>query len=961
MSANRSTRLYNAFDKTRFRPRSPARGSAGRVALSRVPGAAVARRIARHPRIFGLLVLALASAAAAAEPVRVSRSRLVHRFDFEATDSSGRKFGRAHELPRHWYVIGREAGTQAVSFRRQPLHQRLIEKPAFPRFTDVGFDDAHATSGDYSFHLGLNSGNAGAFLEVGALPAVPRSDYLVTARVRTDRLQRSRARLVAYFVDDQGQRIEASVRRTEPIDTGDTWTTVQARLEGTFDEAAWIGLELRLMQPRPQARHPLDEQQIVLKDVRGDVWFDDISIWQLPHIQVATQSPVNILRGDDRPRLRGEVRDMTGQALSATLTVYDHRRRAVAQQQRRVGAGAANQWRWQPDLPGYGWYLTELTVRERSADGSANEPIARRLGAFLWLPRAGPLHASDESRFGLVADSMPRERLSLLTELTDQTRLVNLVLSAWTRDTRAAKASSQQKRFSRAIKPLMLSSERLSMSFSPVPDALARRAGEEGNFTLRVLAKAPKHWLPYVRAALHWHGQYVKRWQLGATGDDRAFFFPDLADTVARIDSRLKRLVPGPRVVLPWTLHQPPNEALPDSAMYTIDVPPAIHARQLDRYLKPWQDSERGYRLNLRQRPADVISHPQRVRQLALRMLYAWEADRPTMTLDKPWTRAMERRHAILPDPLLGVFATTAQRLAGRRVIGRLPIGEGMEAMILDGPRGGMLAVWNRSAPPDRAELHMHLGQSPTAIDVWGNRRELQGDEAGKHRLRVKKTPTFITGIDPELAMFRAGFAITEPFIESRQTPHHRRLRLTNPWQHTITGEVRFTGPKNWTIRPGQHSFSIPAGQTKELPVTFSFPISAVAGDKQLGAEVEFSAQRQYHISTGAPMQLGLENVKFEPTLAVEAQADGTSDVIVNAVITNQGEEPLGLYVFANIPGRRRKERLVAQLEAGESVIRRFQFDDAAGAARRSAVRTGLRETNGPAILNKVLRVGDAP
>ena len=922
-----------------------------------------------HGRAAGLVVdrltplvcaaLVMLTAAAVAEPVRVSRSRLVHRFDFEATDQSGQKIGQAHELPRHWYVIGREAGTSQRTFHRQPLHKRLIQKNDFPRFTEVGFDDGYAASGDFAFHLGLNSGNAGAFLEVGAVPAVPESDYLVTARVRTQALKYARGRLIAYFINDRGSRIEKSVTRTEPLDTGGTWTTVQARLQGKYSDAAWIGLELRLMQPRAIERHPLNEQQIVLKDVRGDVWFDDISIWQLPHIEIATQSPVNILRGEDRPRIRAEVRDMTGQALTADVTVYDHRMKKVAHQRRRVGAGAANKWRWQPKLPNFGWYLTELTVRERGAAEQA--PIARSVGALLWLPRSADLPRRDRAHFGVVVEAMPAKRLPLLPKLIEQTKLANLVLSAWREDDRAATSSSRQQRYSDALKPVTLKSDRLSMSFTPVPGALAEKTSEEANYTLRVLSKEPEQWMPYVGSALHWHGQYVKRWQLGATGDDRPFFFPKLTETVERVSRRLNNLVPGPRVVLPWNIHQPPKAALPDSVMYAVDVPPAVNARHLDQYLKQWEKDGRTYRLNLRQSPADRIAHPQRVRQLALRMLHAWEADRPTMTLDKPWTRAFERRVAILPDPLLGVFATTAQRLAGRRVIGRLPIGEGMQAMIFDGPAGGMLAVWNQSAPPGEAQLNMHLGKQPVAIDVWGNRQALKPDNEGRHHLRITHTPIFITGIDPELALFRAGLGVTEPFIKSLQTPHHRQLRVTNPWDHTITGTLRFTGPEGWSIQPGQHSFSISAGETQTLPLTLSFPIAEVAGRKHLRADVDLTAERRYNIQTAAPMKLGLKNVKFDPTLAMQRQPDGTADAIVNCVITNQGESRMALHVFANLPGRPRKERLIAQLQPGQSVVRRFQFEEARELLQNAAVRTGLRETNGPAILNKQLQLNQVP
>jgi hypothetical protein len=887
--------------------------------------------------------------------MRVHRSRLVERFDFESTDASGQKIGQGHQLPPHWYIIGRAAGTSSPTFRRQPLHQRLIEAPGYPRFTEVGYDTRHTTSGNFSFHLGLNSGNAGAFLEVGAIAAVPRSDYLVTARVRTAKLKRAKGRLIAYFVDDAGRRVEASVQRSEPLVSDQQWTTVSLRLPGRFKSAAWIGLEVRLTQPTKTPRHPLDEQEVVLKDVRGHIWFDDISIWQLPHIQIRTQSPVNIVQHDQKPRVTAQVRDMTGQKLRGTIRVLNHRLKEVARTERPVGAGAANKWQWTPELPGFGWYLTELTMR--GAEGATKgQAIARTLGAFLWLPKAGSLPAGEAERFGLIAEGMPKRRHALLPALLDKTGVGRVVLSAWREDDQAGTLPSRQQQLSEALEPLVLGEQRIGMALTPVPEALATAVGDETNYTLRALSHSPAQWLPFVRPPLHWHGQYVKRWQIGRIGADRLFFFPELEATVEQLDKRLRSLVPGPRIVLPWTVHQPPNDNLPDSVTYALDVPPAVGARHLKEYLEPWQADGAAYRLNLRQASAEALSHEGRVRQLVLRMLHAWAVDEPTMTLDKPWTDTFERRPSILPDPMLGAFATTARRLAGREVVGRLPLRDGLEAMILDGARGGMLAVWNRSAPAKDAQVAMYLGENPVAIDVWGNRRKLPQND-GKHQFTATRTPKFILGIDAKLALFRAGFKLKTSFIKSLQRPHERKLKLTNPWDHQITGDLLITSPEDWTIQPKKHAFSVPAGATREVPLTLSFPIAEVAGRKELTANVNITADRQYGVTTSAPMRLGLKNVKFDATLALEDQSDGTRDAIVNCVITNRGDEPLALYVFANLPGFPRKERLVAQLQAGQSVVRRFQFEEAGEAVQDRPVRAGLRETNGPAILNKLLHL----
>ena len=83
----------------------------------------------------------------------------------------------------------------------------------------------------------------------------------------------------------------------------------------------------------------------------------------MPFVQVASQSAVNVVRGPDRPRLDVTVRDVAGDRLAADLRVFDHEMRPVADERRLVEPGAAA-WRWEPELPGYGWFLTELTVSD---------------------------------------------------------------------------------------------------------------------------------------------------------------------------------------------------------------------------------------------------------------------------------------------------------------------------------------------------------------------------------------------------------------------------------------------------------------------------------------------------------------------------------------------------------------------------------------------------------------------
>ncbi|MEM9882050.1 MAG: hypothetical protein AAF800_03925 [Planctomycetota bacterium] len=991
-------------------------------------------------RIFSLVAVVasvIAALSAVGQPASTTPKRLVQVFDFEETNAQGVKLGRGLAMPPGWYPMGRAPQARDPNFGRLPLHDRLSRRPGFPGHNVVRYAErGDAASGAYSLHLGIDGGSSGAYLEVGRLPAVPGSDYRVTAMIKTAGLERSAARLRAYFVDARGRRIEESVRVSERLRSEKGWAEVALTLPGEFGKAAYLGIEAELVQPSPDPRNVLGNQQVVLSDVRGDAWFDDITVWQLPHVQIGTGSAVNITRGGRGPAWDVSVRDLVGGRLEARLTLYDHARRRVAQERRPMGWGAPSRWRWEPELPAYGWYLAELAVIERSggrrtlarsgdgpgegrvltlgqstprltiggsgadveqkedpASGGATqagapsaEPdrvIARTYNAALWLPPGtGPV-GPDAERFALSAEGLGARHLKLLPELSRVAGLGAVIVSAWDRETTLGALDLRLDTLQSVIAPLKNGGRRVEVSFSPLPEELEHTRGVNSRLPVKAFAASPEVWMPYVQPVLVRQGQRVNTWQLGGTDRPAAAYLPDLGDVAATVYDEFRHWTPAPVVTLPWRLDQPARQNMPTGGVgYAVHWPAGVLPERLVDHLRGsgWAAGDTPRRLHLRPASADAVPHPARVADLALRMVHAWEQDATGVAMPDLWTPALERRDALLPDPLLGVMANVATRLAGQRAAGRLNLGDDRAAVILrrhrpltetaeageGGPQGptqatpGMLVAWNVNAGSARSELRMFLGRAPVLHDVWGNATPLEPDADGKHVVPLTDTPVFVTGIDPQLALFRAGFVLDEPFVVSTQTPHLRTLRLTNPWPVTISGRFTITGPETWSVKPFRHAFSIGPGRSLELPVVLRFPVQEVAGEKRLTVDMEFTADRRYEVELAAPMRLGLEGVRLEASLAVEpGRAAGTTDAAVTCILTNTGDAPISLNLAAKLAGHPRRERLIPRLDPGQAVIRQFRFADAAAALRGGDIRLNVRETNGPAVLNKTVGLYD--
>ncbi|QQE12096.1 hypothetical protein JD969_01070 [Planctomycetota bacterium] len=889
--------------------------------------------------------------------VQVGSRRLIHFFTFEE-----REINNFEAMPQFWYETGREAQTAVQSFHLQPMHHEMMERKGYPIFNEVGFDKTNKISGDYSLAMKIKDGNAGVFLEVGAIPVVPNSDYLMTFNVRTEDLKRAYAKVRVFFIDPKGRRIEESVVESEPLRTQGEWTLVKLKLHGKFENAAYLGIAMDVEQPEMQADHLLGRRQIVLEDVKGGAWFDDIGVWQVPHIQVKTQSAVNVVKWPEKPKLNLQIRDLTGHRLRAEVRVYDYLLNEVASQKRIVGGGMPKSWSWDLKLNKLGWYLVEMRIYEQRfyREGSENVPVAWTRSAFLWAPETRMVVGAEGRRFAVLNDAANEENLMLVPEMLEQVGLKVLSMNVWEEEASPEKSNDRYRAIERAANRIYQSGGQVILSLDPLPNILSQSESLDAKQSLLLFQRDESLWRQHVAPMMMRLGQRISNWQIGVTSEPDAFYYDQLGTKINTARESLRTMVPSPNLIIPWGLDQSRPTDVNEKAdvTYLLKVTDGIAPDQLEAYLKEWDDARTAYWLYFPSLDATKFRHKDRVADLTKRMVYGWKQNPEAMAIHEPWTKAAERRQALLPDPILGVFSQVSQLLAGRVVVEQLPLQKGMKGYVFDSSRGGMLTLWDELADGGERELAMYLGESPVLVDVWGNRTPLV-PKGGKHHVKIGQVPVFIEGIDTKLAMFRAGFELEPSFIESKQRVHERTIVLKNPWNRTISGYLQIEKPESWKAEPVRHFFSIPSGQKNKLPVKLRFPLSETAGDKLLEAKFRFTADIDYVVDMATPMTVGLEGIDFSATLSLRPGIkEGTIDAVLVCLITNTGLEDVQLYAFSSLQGRRRQEVPVPKLMPGETLMRRFYFEDVGELIQKYPVRAGVREVDGPAVLNQRITYG---
>ena len=484
-------------------------------------------------------------------------SREVAVFGFEE------QFTRTEGLPNRWFRA-----------QNDPIVPR--DRPGFPIYNLAAVDRGVSFRGDASLRLPTQGGSTSLRLEPGALPVFPSADYRVSAFVRTAGLRRARAQLSAVLLDAGGVPIEASRSKSELVLNDGGWTPVSVAVWGDHEQATHLRIDLELLQPRQYLDEVLGDQHIWLQDTSGAAWFDEVTVTQLPRIELGTTEPTNIVTLPDEPTLRVLVRDLTGEDLNATVTVYDVHGGVAGTWERAIGAGRTIA-DWTPALTRLGWYRAIIEVR-------AGDRLVGLTGSdFVWAPGRSRMTvgaakwsdmASERSiierqlnentrRTRGVAGSLDRERFAVLiddidplalTTLNDAVRRLGVgatMLPMWTPGLTEDTVGGLVDRLVPVTDELLADWQTLVGVLPAMPFLLASEGRLDPHDMLKLFERDEQVWGPYVYPLLDRFGQRVQRWSLGEPGDEWAFWDNELVRRTTHASSVFGRLVPGPVLATP--------------------------------------------------------------------------------------------------------------------------------------------------------------------------------------------------------------------------------------------------------------------------------------------------------------------------------------------------------------------------------------------------------------------------
>ncbi len=913
-----------------------------------------------------------------APSTKVSRpaaaGRVVHLFDFEE-----RSFN-ATDLPMYW-----------VRAQHDPDVPRY--RPGFPRWNHAALDySAPAARGEGSVRLPTDGGSTSLRLDPGVLPVFPGADYTLTSLVRTEAVHLAHARMSVRQLTADGAAIDGTELATDPIQTLGAWRRVNLRIANTHPDAAFLQIDLELLQPRdlgPTFAATANEQ-----DFSGAAWFDDVAIAQAPRIGFTVTGSAGITVAPDSPEFELSVRDLTGDALAVRLVLYDAQGSVIDTQTTELGLGRAAH-KWAPHVDRLGWYRCNAEIF--GTDGLVASAVADAL-VVPPLPALSVSTAEIARERARLAIWSTRPPLAPQAELPDA--LTNLGVGAitlpfWTPDLTRDAVESTVRSLADVESDLRSRFIDVGVGLVQLPGQLALATGVDTDDPLGALAASPTLWEQWGRPLFEQLGATVDRWSIGVPGSSAGWRDPVLRMRAERARSAVASLAPSPRLVLGWTITDAVSERAlgsSDIAGFEVLVPHELPPSAIRNAAELWadaiasasSDTPRSLTLVLESQRWETTGAAASAADLARRALEALcafeaqekdDAQAIRLAVLDPWEDSGFAGPPG-PSPTLGVWRTLSDALIHRRPAGQWSPAPGVRALMLapaaNAPddRTGAIAIWADTPEGEGHTLTVPLALSAVElVDLFANKTTLEplpseGERLGAHPLVVHSTPVIVEGVDLALIRFMASIKIDPPIVESASVERQHRVIVTNPWETDLTGRLIVVAPggrteddardRSWDIMPRSVPFALAPGEEAALPLTVTVSPGVEAGEHAAILDFEVGADRRYGIMRiERPLEVGLEQLALD--LRARRSPDGAG-LLIDATMTNRGDDTIEIDASAFAPGVGRERAAALRLGPGQTAVRTFAFPDAQ-VLRGQRISVGVADRTHEQRLNKSILI----
>ena len=775
-------------------------------------------------------------------------------------------------------------------------------RPGFPDFGDVHVEDSAASTGAWSLKFTLDGAPIGVGISRARIPIFPQSLYEVRTRVRTSGLDQARAVLTVRLLNRDGHEIPGTARSSEGVRTRGEWATLSVQPPIEIAEAVDLIFELHVEQgTRP--------------DISGEVWFDDIEVWQLPRMVLETIPATGICRYPESPVLRAEIRDLTTGGLSAVLRTRDLDGAIIDERDIAISRGSTVVTESLDGLP-IGWYLSELELLDD------REVIASMRQTVCLLP---PDRSSREGyRPPFFGVAMPADHsFDVLHDglMIDALEPDYAVIPIW-QDGAPAELDIERSAFFNTIVDILHARQvEPVFELAAIPQDLQIKGVSLDSDQICALLSSPEeaslHLLPWMAE----FGDEVSRWRI--------------RNEVPQDAAEVLRTIANTRVIASEFVAAPQIELHPSSSGFAgVSPPPELDGilmvesvdmrDRLDAVSPAETTSSNASRVvHFSSKHSRRLSPRTEANSSAREFVQYWADGAQRIEFTAPWNPS-SRASIRGVDPGGFAFEIVSSHLSGNPPRVEVPLGRGLKAVLASDTDDPILVAWSLDGP-----ALMEIDESAGDLSIM----HVDGSsdhfpyQSGNRLLEIGESPVFIRGFDPQIALFRAGVELEPGIIEAATGLHDCTLRVFNPWSESIDVRLRPVGPGNFQFQPRSRSVTISAGQEVYVPFAFSYPRMQMEGPVDLRIEVEVEGKQSFKATLLVPSSIESTRMALNTTWRMSHAQDGTENgILVTVEANNTGSTPLFLKAFSQAIGYPPMRRALPKINPGESASRTFVF-----------------------------------
>jgi hypothetical protein len=688
---------------------------------------------------FAALIALQAIAHADSTPLPADTSRILKKFDFEE-----RALGNDEDQPMNWEKV---TGVD------------------YPQYVGGQLTSDQHRSGNYSFRIDLDGGSCIYRYHPGLLKVQPGTHYRLEGYCKTSVLRYARARLTAYFIDQDLRPIPSSVHHSERYASNggddEDWHLLSVELTADDEHAAFLVIQMELLQPSQYSTSTLGSHALFLQDIHGSVWFDDLAVTQVPQVALKTARPGNVFRQSDPLKLTVDVNDRETDDLTAQLLVDDAAGKRVYQHTGTIDLSAAKLLsagvrELTIDLPAVapGWYRASLLMM------SHGTYVGQESVAWILLADDGSPAPAD-ARFGMVARDLPFEAWGDLPKFLPLLAAGRVKLPMWSSRGDVQQMDADQ--LDELLRTLQLQGISPAGCLAQLPPKLSEDLG--GNSWLRLLTAPPESWQNPLAFLISRHANRVDRWQLGTDETEDFAQEPEMRKVYGMVYKQFTTLIDKPDLAMPCPVtYELPNPLPP---AIELSIPTNVLPAQIPLYLQDFHGQEnQSICLSLSTLDPDRYDRTTRIADLAERVVYALASNVPRFDLPMPVNVHQQGdEQTVEPQELAIIERTLLSQLSGAQYRGKLPIADGVNAFLFERNRKGIVVLWARDTSADKPQtVAVNLGEHLVSLDLWGNATPLsppstpQGEDEDdpNHRpgnaattpITLGRLPIIVTGVD---------------------------------------------------------------------------------------------------------------------------------------------------------------------------------------------------------------------